>query len=148
LFDPWRYKRHQLWWNPEPYRWRILLADDYEPARKVIARLLKYLGHEVAVAVDGPNTLEVASSFQPELILLDINMPGLSGYQVARALRAQPQFRTTVLIALTGYGQTENVRRALETGFNAHIVKPLESSVLEQMLEQRSWSRVNTASSR
>ena len=102
----------------------------------------------MAVAVDGPNTLEVASSFQPELILLDINMPGLSGYQVARALRAQPQFRTTVLIALTGYGQTENVRRALETGFNAHIVKPLESSVLEQMLEQRSWSRVNTASSR
>ena len=121
-------------------RWRILLADDYEPARKAVARLLKYMGHEIFTAVDGPDAVEKASEFSPELILLDINMPGMTGYEVARTLRSHPEFADTVLIALTGYGQPEDIERALKAGFNGHIVKPLDPDGLETMLLERSWA--------
>ena len=126
-------------------RWRILLVDDYEPARKAVARLLRYMGHEIVTAVDGMDTLEQAASFQPELILLDINMPGMNGYEVARALRRQPEYADTVLIALTGYGQPEDVRQALEAGFNGHIVKPLDPDTIERMLLERSWGSATIA---
>ena len=119
--------------------WRILLADDYEPARKAVARLLKYMGHEICTAVDGLDALEKAAEFSPELILLDINMPGMTGYEVARALRTHSEFADTVLLALTGYGQPEDVQRALEAGFNGHIVKPLDPDTIEKMLLERSW---------
>lgn len=120
--------------------WRILLSDDYEPARKAVSRLLRFMGHEIATAVDGLDTLEKAAQFNPELILLDINMPDMNGYEVAHALRSHPEFADTVLIALTGYGQPEDIRRATEAGFNGHIVKPLDPDALEKMLLERSWS--------
>ena len=114
--------------------------DDYEPARKAVARLLKYMGHDVFTAVDGRDALAKAAQDNPELILLDINLPDISGYEVARALRSQLQFAETVLIALTGYGQPEDVQRAVEAGFNAHIVKPLDPDSIEKMLLERAWS--------
>lgn len=120
--------------------WRILLVDDYEPARKAVARLLRFMGHEVATAADGPQTLDVAATFRPELILLDINMPGMNGYEVAKALRSKAAHADTVLIALTGYGQPEDIRQAMDAGFNGHIVKPLDPDALEKMLLERSWS--------
>ncbi len=119
--------------------WRILLSDDYEPARKAVARLLRFMGHEIATAADGSETLEVAATFKPELILLDINMPGMNGYEVAKVLRNQPAHAETVLVALTGYGQPEDISRALAAGFNGHIVKPLDPDALEKMLLERSW---------
>ena len=128
-----------------PRRWRILLTDDYEPARKAVARLLRYMGHEIFTAVDGLDALEKAAEFSPELILLDINMPGMTGYEVARALRTHPEFADTVLIALTGYGQPEDVQRALEAGFDGHIVKPLDPDTIEKMLLERSWGSTVTA---
>ncbi len=117
------------------HAWRILLVDDYESARKAVGRLLKFMGHEVVTAADGSEALALADEFRPELILLDINMPGMNGYEVARALRAQPKFAKTVLIALTGYGQAEDIRQAHEAGFDDHIVKPLDPDALERLLE-------------
>ena len=115
-----------------------MLADDYEPARKAIARLIRFMGFEVMTAVDGVNALEVAVQFQPTLMLIDINMPRMNGYEVVRALRAMPEFAHTKLVALTGYGQPEDVRQSLEAGFDLHIVKPLNADTLERLLaEQR-----------
>ena len=124
--------------EPEKAHARILLADDYEPARKAIARLIRFMGFEVMTAVDGVNALEVAVQFQPTLMLIDINMPRMNGYEVVRALRAMPEFAHTKLVALTGYGQPEDVRQSLEAGFDLHIVKPLNADTLERLLaEQR-----------
>ena len=119
---------------------RVLLADDYEPARKAIAKLIRFMGFEVATAFDGVNALEVAQTFQPDLLLIDINMPRMSGYEVARALRTQPAFAHSKLVALTGYGQPEDVRQALEAGFDLHIVKPLDAGTLERLLLEQKIS--------
>jgi len=125
---------------------RVLLADDYEPARKAIARLIRFMGYEVATAFDGVNALEVAQEFRPDLLLIDINMPRMNGYEVARALRGQPAFARSKLVALTGYGQPEDIRQALEAGFDLHIVKPLDASTLERLLAEQVDSRSpNTA---
>jgi len=116
---------------------RVLLADDYEPARKAIAKLIRFMGFEVATAFDGVNALEVAQTFKPDLLLIDINMPRMSGYEVARALREQPAFAHSKLVALTGYGQPEDVRQALEAGFDLHIIKPLDAATLERLLVEQ-----------
>ena len=123
--------------EPESARVRILLVDDYEPARKAIARLIRFMGFEVATAYDGVNALEVAEEFQPDLMLVDINMPRMNGYEVARAVRGQPRFATSKLVALTGYGQPEDIQQALEAGFDLHIVKPLDAATLEHLLNEQ-----------
>jgi len=97
--------------------------------------LLRLRGHEVAVAFSGPGALETADSFEPEIVLLDIGLPGLDGYQVARQLRQDHRLKEALLVALTGYGQEEDRRLAREAGFDHHLTKPVDPAVLYKLLE-------------
>ena len=91
-------------------------------------------GHEVRTAHDGQGGLDAAVEFRPDVVVLDIGMPGLTGYDVARRLRATPGFRHTVLVAVTGWGQAEDRRRTAEAGFDHHLVKPVDPAVLDRLL--------------
>jgi CheY-like chemotaxis protein len=96
--------------------------------------LLKLKGNDIRTAHDGLEAVEAAESFRPQLVLLDIGLPKLNGYEVARRIRQQPWGRDMLLIALTGWGQDEDRRRSQEAGFNFHIVKPVELAALEKLL--------------
>jgi signal transduction histidine kinase len=113
---------------------RILLADDNRDALDSLATLLQCDGHEVHTAGDGAEALEVAAGCHPDVVLLDIGMPKLDGYEVARRIRAEPWGKSTVLIALTGWGQDEDRRRSREVGFDSHLVKPLDPEMLSTLL--------------
>jgi PAS domain S-box-containing protein len=113
---------------------RVLVVDDYEPNLETLSSLLKLMGHEVATATNGEETLECLDTFKPEVVLLDINMPGMSGYEVATRIRAQPQYHPIMLVALTGYGQETDIERAKDAGFQHHLVKPVDVERLEHLL--------------
>ena len=113
---------------------RILLADDNRDALDSLATLLQCDGHEVHTAADGAEALEVAAACHPDVVLLDIGMPKLDGYEVARRIRAEPWGKSAVLIALTGWGQDEDRRRSREVGFDSHLVKPLDPEALSTLL--------------
>jgi PAS domain S-box-containing protein len=119
----------------KPNTRRVLVVDDYEPNLKTMSRMLKLMGHEVATAANGPETLECLEAFKPDIILLDINMPGMSGYEVARRVREHPDHAGIKLVAVTGYGQDEDVQRAKAAGFDEHLVKPVDVGKLEQVLK-------------
>ncbi len=99
--------------------------------------LLERLGHEIKVAYDGPSALDLVAEFRPHLALIDIGLPGMNGYEVARRLREQPQFRDMVLVAQTGWGREEDRQRAFEAGFNHHLVKPIDREQFREILTQR-----------
>ena len=105
---------------------RILVADDNRDAAASLATLLALDGHEISVAHDGSVAVEAAETFRPDIALLDIGMPKLNGYEVAQRIRAAPWGQSMLLIAVTGWGQSEDKRRALEAGFNHHFTKPLD----------------------
>jgi signal transduction histidine kinase len=113
---------------------RILLADDNRDALDSLATLLQCDGHEVHTAADGAEALEVAAGVHPDVILLDIGMPKMDGYEVARRIRSEPWGKNAVLIALTGWGQDEDRRRSREVGFDSHLVKPLDPEALATLL--------------
>ncbi|GAB2601997.1 CheR family methyltransferase [Spirosoma areae] len=113
---------------------RILVVDDNHDAADSFAMLLKLTGYTVDVRYSGEQALEAAEQVQPEVVLLDIGMPGLDGYETARRMRQQPWGRSLMLIALTGYGQGNDKRRSQEAGFNGHLVKPIEVEALTQLL--------------
>jgi CheY-like chemotaxis protein len=115
---------------------RILLADDNRDALDSLATLLQCDGHEVHTAGDGAEALEVAAQCRPNVVLLDIGMPKLDGYEVARRIRAEPWGKSAVLIALTGWGQDEDRRRSREVGFDSHLVKPLDPEALSSLLQR------------
>ncbi|MCC7419198.1 MAG: response regulator [Planctomycetaceae bacterium] len=106
-------------------RRRILVVDDNRGAARLQAKLLEKLGpHEIRIAHDGHDALLIAKQFRPEMVLLDIGLPRLNGYEVTKQLRSGPEFDATLLVAVTGYGTDEDRRRALESGFDMHLVKP------------------------
>lgn len=113
---------------------RVLVVDDNRDAALSLSMLLRLQGNDVRVAYDGPTALEVAVDFRPNIIFLDIGMPGMDGYEVARRLRRMPVVANTVLAALTGWGQDEDRRRTAEAGFDHHLVKPPEPTMIEQLL--------------
>ncbi len=115
---------------------RVLVVDDNIDAARALAILLRMAGNEIRIAHDGPTALEVAAAFQPELILLDIGMPGMDGYEVARRVRQIPHLEGVVLVALTGWGQDEDRRRTKAAGFDHHFVKPVDSARLEEIIQQ------------
>ena len=111
--------------------------DDNIDGVESLAMVLRLEGHEVQVANDGPAALKVAAAFRPEVVLLDIGLPkGMNGYEVARRLREIPGLSGTVLVALTGYGQETDRLRSNEAGFAAHLVKPVDHTVLQELLGQ------------
>jgi CheY-like chemotaxis protein len=114
---------------------RVLVVDDNQDAAESLAVLLQLEGHNVAVAFDGPTALSEAAKSHPQVILLDIGMPGMDGYQVVRELRERPATRTAVILALTGYGQPEDRARAKAAGFNDHLTKPIDPTVLMSVLK-------------
>lgn len=113
---------------------RILVVDDNRDSADSLRMLLRLKGNEVRTAYDGLKALEVAEEFRPELVLLDIGLPKLNGYEVAGRIRKQRWGREVILVALTGWGQDEDRRRTEEAGFNLHIVKPLDVAELEKQL--------------
>jgi signal transduction histidine kinase len=119
---------------PPQVRRRILVADDNSDALESLATLLELGGHEVFSAANGALALESAERHRPEVALLDIGMPKLDGYEVARRIRAQPWGRSITLVALTGWGQDSDRRRSGEAGFDSHLVKPLDLEKLTELL--------------
>jgi signal transduction histidine kinase len=113
---------------------RILVADDNNDALESLATLLQLSGHEVYTAANGAMALESAEQHRPEVVLLDIGMPKLDGYEVARRIRAQPWGQRITLVALTGWGQESDRRRSQEAGFDSHLVKPLDLDKLTELL--------------
>ena len=116
---------------------RILVVDDNVDAASTLDLLLRSLGHETRVAHDGAKALDIAAEFRPEVILLDIGMPGLDGYEVARRLRAMNHGQTFRIVAVTGWGQEADRMKTKEAGFDLHLVKPVDLGVLEKVLEER-----------
>ena len=115
-----------------PCRRRILVVDDNKDSAESMARLLKMLSHETRTAYDGPSALSAVESFQPDVVLLDIGLPGMDGFEVARRLRLRPD--KLLIIALTGYGSDEDRRRSQETGIDHHLTKPARLDVLQSLL--------------
>jgi PAS domain S-box-containing protein len=113
---------------------RILVADDNLDIAESLAMMLQLEGNEVRLASDGQEAVELAEEYQPDVILLDIGMPRLNGYEACREIRRQPWSKNAVIFALTGWGQEEDLRQSREAGFNHHLVKPVEPSVLFKML--------------
>jgi CheY-like chemotaxis protein len=113
---------------------RILVIDDNRDAAESMRMLLGHLGAEVSVARDGPEGLAAFAAWRPHMVLLDIGMPGMDGYEVARRLRASPQEPHASIVALTGWGQNEDRGRAYEAGFDHHLVKPADFDVLQSLI--------------
>jgi PAS domain S-box-containing protein len=116
-----------------PHR-RVLVVDDNQDAADSLALLLRLAGQDAWTAYDGPSALVRAREFRPEVVFLDIGMPGMDGYEVARQLRASPELPGIKLVALTGWGQEEDRRRSAEAGFDRHMVKPVEPEALRKAL--------------
>lgn len=112
---------------------RVLVVDDNKDTATSLAMLLNTLGHKTHVAFDGPAALEAVRTFQPEIVLLDIGLPGMDGYEVVRRLQRDRR-GDMLLVALTGYGQEEDIRRAKEAGFDCHLLKPVAHEDLQRLL--------------
>ena len=115
---------------------RVLIAEDNTDSAITLAILLEAAGNEVRVAHDGAAAIEIAAEFAPEVVLLDIGMPRLNGYDACRVIRAQPACAGAFIVALTGWGQLEDRRRAESVGFDCHLVKPVEPAALEQLIRE------------
>jgi CheY-like chemotaxis protein len=117
---------------------RVLVADDNRDSADSLARLLKSMGYAVGTAYDGEQAVEAAAALRPDVALLDIGMPKLSGYDACRRIREEPWGRGILLIALTGWDQETDHRRTEEAGFDRHIVKPVDPAALVEVLS--AWS--------
>jgi two-component system, sensor histidine kinase len=119
---------------PNDRRRRVLIVEDSADARESLRLLLEMAGHEVDTSEDAVDTLEKVKVFQPDVALIDIGLPGMDGYRLAQALRERPHARPLRLIALTGYGQAEDRRKALDAGFDLHLTKPVDPDHLRDVI--------------
>jgi CheY-like chemotaxis protein len=115
----------------------VLVVDDNVDLVQMLAASLVWQGHAVQSAFNGPDGLKAAQEWQPDVVLLDIGLPGLDGYEVARRLRSDPAqaMRTMKLVAVTGYGRDSDIALTREAGFDAHLVKPVDFSDLEKVIQ-------------
>jgi CheY-like chemotaxis protein len=115
---------------------RVLIVEDNEAAATMLSAILKIIGnHEVQIANDGETGLKLAKEFHPEVVLLDIGLPGIDGYEVAKQLRAEPGGDRLLVIAITGYGLEEDRLRSREAGFDEHVLKPMPLDVMERLFQ-------------
>ncbi|HYC36943.1 MAG TPA: ATP-binding protein [Usitatibacter sp.] len=126
-------------------RERVLVVDDNQDAADSLGMLLQHLGAQVMVVHDGYSALHALADFRPTAILLDLGMPGMNGFEVARRVRQDPRARDTTLVALTGWGQRSDRRRTQEAGFDHHLVKPADLDTLHSILARRGAPREATA---
>jgi CheY-like chemotaxis protein len=122
-------------------RHRVLVADDNKDSANSLSILLGMLGHEVRTVHDGLAAVEAAREFHPDLILLDIGMPRLNGYEACRRIRKLNTPTTPVIVACTGWGQDDDRQQSEDAGFNLHLVKPVDPAALEYLLAELSMSR-------
>ena len=115
---------------------RILIADDNKDSAESLAMLLQLRGADVRTVHDGLEAVETAEVFQPDLVLLDIGMPKLNGYDAARRIRETPWAAKATIVAMTGWGQPDDKRRAADAGFDHHLTKPIEPKLLDDVLAQ------------
>lgn len=113
---------------------RVLLADDHKDGADSLAELLRLKGHDVFVAYDGEQALALAGTLHPEVVLLDLAMPKLTGYEAAAEIRRQPWAADVLIIAITGWGFADNRRHARDAGFDHHLMKPVELGTLQALL--------------
>ena len=113
---------------------RILVVDDNQDAADSLETLLELWGHQAWSAQDGPSALALVAEFQPEIILLDIGLPGMDGYEVARQIRALPAGGSALIVAVTGYGRSSDRLQSQEAGFDHHLVKPVQPEVLQELI--------------
>jgi two-component system CheB/CheR fusion protein len=113
---------------------RILVVEDLHDSANSMAILLKLWGYQSAIAYDGEFACELATTFRPDVVLLDIGLPGMDGYEVARQLRQLPGMATALLVAITGYGREADVQRGKEAGIYSHFLKPVDPDRLKQLL--------------
>jgi CheY-like chemotaxis protein len=125
--------------------YRVLIVDDYVDAAASMAALMKVDGHDVRVTHDGPAALELAREFKPTIVLLDIGLPGMNGFEVARALRALPETCDCLLVAVSGYGQAEDQRQSREAGFDRHLVKPVDLAELQEIVRTLKPARAHAS---
>jgi CheY-like chemotaxis protein len=128
--------------RPEAKGARILVVDDNEDSTRAIARLLKASGHEVWTAFDGKAAIEAARSHRPDVVLLDIGLPLMDGYQVAATLRRDEAFKETLIVAASGYGQDQDRRKSKEAGFDHHLTKPIDFAELFELTSRYLDGRV------
>jgi len=112
----------------------VLVVDDNVDAARTLAALLEESGHEVKLAFNGHSALEVAIDYQPDVVLMDIGLPGINGYEVAQQIRQQEALKNVLLVALTGYGQQSDLQHSKIAGFDHHLVKPTEFDKIEELL--------------
>ena len=129
-------EQHKLIPTPRHRAVRVLVVNDSPDNVESMALLLRLYGHEVEVALGGPAALGAAQARQPDAVLLDISMPGMDGYQVARRLRAMFRDRPLLLVAITAHGFEEDRRRCEEAGFDRHLVKPADPLEVENLLRE------------
>jgi PAS domain S-box-containing protein len=125
-------------------RRKVLVVDDNEDAAESLAALLSISGHDTRMAHDGNDAVREAEQFQPDVVFLDIGMPTLDGHETAKLIRQQPWGKDMVLVALTGWGQSEDRRRSKDAGFNHHLVKPADPAVVEKLLSSLDSLRAGT----
>jgi two-component system CheB/CheR fusion protein len=131
----------------DPGRRRILVVDDYPSSAESLMKMLQLGGHEVRIARDGPSAVEEVRFRPPEIVLLDIGLPGMDGYGVAQSIRELPDMEGLILIALSGYGQEEDRRRSREAGFNYHLTKPVDIAALFQLISPLARSEIHASAS-
>jgi CheY-like chemotaxis protein len=122
---------------------RVLVVDDCPDTRKSLGVLLEHWGHEPRLAPDGGMALREAEQSRPDIVLLDIAMPGMSGWEVARRLRERPQLRDTLIIALTGFGRDHDRNLSRAAGCDHHLLKPVDPQALAQFLERARHEQFN-----
>ncbi len=115
-------------------RLRVLVVEDNEDVARSLAMLLELWGHEAEVVHRAEAALVAVQRHRPEVVLMDIGLPGMDGYEVAKRLRQQHSAEKVMLVAMTGYGQDEDRRRAEEAGFDHHLVKPVDPDILQDLL--------------
>ena len=131
--------------TPEGPSQRVLIVDDNADAAHSLSMLTELLGHSTDVALTGPEALEKLSSFKPDIIFLDIGLPGMSGFEVAQAIKRSHPHPPPFVVALTGWGTEETKQKARESGFDEHLTKPVEIATVERILAERSFEARNAA---
>ena len=122
---------------------RVLVVDDNTDAAETLGDILRELGHTISIAHDGPTALSAAAAFRPHVALLDIGLPVMDGYELARRLREQPDLGKVQLFAITGYGQESDRQRSHAAGFQEHLVKPIDLDLLARLIDK--CSRISEA---